>query len=245
MKKLVIALSLLANTTFGKSDSVSFKNNFTIQGNYSAGNFNIISTGIRTDSKLNNKKSNIELSTIGKITGNKTNPDNSFSLKEKEFYINLSYSHYTKKPKLKFITFSENETSFLRKIWWRTTLGSGYSYKFYDKNNCLLEISEALMTEKIDYVSLPDFYSVRSSTRVKFIYNKTPFSISSISLVQPLLFSDGNVSNLIIRSSTSVDVAISKNVKFGIVDDYILNTLKITNKSPFDNTLNFYIKVNI
>ena len=247
MKKLLF-LCFISKAAFASNDSL--RNAIAMQGSYTSGNFNNYSLGLRTDSKFTNQSNNLEFSTIGKFT--KVN----YILREKEAYSNFTYS-YTKTNK-KILIFTENESSYLRKINWRGSIGLGYGYKFINKKDNLSEISEALMPERINFNYSPkldslnfiNLTSVRLSTKLKLILTKSNFKFSFITLIQPPIWNSINIGwsdNMIIRNSTSISVLISKSLQLGIVDDYVMNTYPanvLHIKKPYDNSMNFFIKMN-
>jgi hypothetical protein len=245
MKKILL-FCLIANNSFAACDSLT--NAVSIQGIYTSGNFNNYSVGFRTDTKFTKGYNNFEFSTSGKLTEIKTTPTANYSLKEKEAYSNLTYSF--SKLNNKFLIFTENEYSYLRKINWRGNLGVGYGFKFLNKNNNIFEVSEAILPERIIYKNKSELTSVRVSTRIKILLNKYPFSLSCITLLQPNLYNDAYVNwsdNMIVRNSTSVSVSVTKQIGIGIINDYVMNTYtyyaKLNNKS-YDNSMNFFVKMN-
>ena len=88
----------------------------------------------------------------------------------------MSYSH--SKHRLKFIAFSEQERSFLRKIDLRYDVGAGLGYKIINNKKISFEISGVILPESNTYtVKDDDILSLRFSTRLKFVCDAKPFRI--------------------------------------------------------------------
>ena len=240
---MCIAISAMADTTF-------VKGNVLLQGNYTSGNFNTYTIGTKADIRYVRNKSvfeavgNFKYTKIGYITNNNTD---SFLTKENEKYIDVSYSRFLTK-RLKIITFSEVERSFLRKIDIRYNLGVGAGYKFINTKTTYFDISEVILPEVVIYNS--DKYnltSLRYSTRVKFIYGFGSVHISNITLFQPSVWNSRGIEyseNINIRSITTFDVNIYKSLSIGILDEYILQKYNPLKKRAYDNSMTFYLKLN-
>ena len=162
--------------------------------------------------------------------------------------MNFAYSYA--KNNRKIIVFSEDEYSFLKDIKYRSTIGIGYGYKFINKKEIIFDVSEALMSEIIKYKGKDEFKTLRLSTRIKFILDKYPFNLSTITMIQPPISNSTYIewkNNLIVRSSTSIGFYVTKKVQVGLVDDYIMNTytaFRDNSKRQFDNSTNFFVKMN-
>ena len=220
-----------------------------LQGNYTSGNYNNYTLGSKLDLRLNVKNSSFELASSIRYT--EYDPGNSsFQLKENEKYNVISYSHYWKK--LKLLCFSEQEKSYLRKVDNRYSIGVGIGYKFIESKTTKFEISEVILPEQVNYInSAYNITSLRYSTRIKFIYTENRFKFSTINLIQPSLWNSKDVdytNNFNIRSSTTFDFAIIKELSIGLSNDFIIQTYvsKIfPAKRSYDNSITFYLKVSI
>ena len=256
MRYINLIIALLLSTSVMASDTTSIKGSLMLQGNYAFGNYNNYTLGSKLDLRYAVKHSLFEITTSIRYTKTgyirqATNPgSDSFVLKENEKYNVLTYAHYW--GKLKLLIFSEQEQSYLRKINIRYSVGAGLGYKFLDKKGVIFEISEVLLPEQVNYLDKSyDITSLRYSTRIKFVYCKHPFKLSCINLVQPALWNSQNVDytdNFNIRSSTTADIFIVKNLSIGLTNDFVLQTYvtKIfPNKRSYDNTITFYLKITL
>jgi hypothetical protein len=248
IKKLIVLFLFASNLVFANTDTVIFKNNITAQGAYNTGNYNNYTIGIRYESILIKNNNKIDLLISGKKTESEPVPGAAYVVRENERYSNLSYSYI--KYKLRYLIFSENESSFLRKINYRTTLGCGIGYKFVSNPATYFDISEALMPEYDRYTNNVNITTLRYSTRIKFSYSKYPINFSNISLIQPPIWSSIYVdytNNMVIRSTTTFDVSINKKLSIGLIDEYIMQTFSsiAINRKPIDNSVNFYLKLNL
>jgi hypothetical protein len=254
MKKLLFIIGLsIPMSSMARVDSTFFNGSVALHGNYVFGNYNNYTIGGAIYGKYVIKNSSFELTTSYRYTENGfikdvSNPSkDSFALKEKEFYNVISYSYSLKN--LRFISFSEQEKSFLRKINLRYDVGVGFGYKFFNSKKIFLEISEAILPEINSYIIKEyDVTSLRASTRIKFVYDNDFIRFSDIILYQPSIWCTNNVpnaSNLNIRNSTTFDVSIYKNLSIGLSNEYVLQKYVhyiFPTKRVFDNSLTFYIK---
>ena len=246
-------IGLLSSLVSMACDSTSIKGSLSLIGNYSFGNYNFYTIGSKSDIRYKIGNSIFELSTSYKYTKNGIIKDvnlpskDSFYLKEKEFYNVVSYAH--SKHRLKFIAFSEQERSFLRKIDLRYDIGAGLGYKIINDKKIYFEISGVILPESNTYtVKSDDILSLRFSTRLKFICEAKPFRFSNIILYQPSLWNSKNVDNslnLNIRNTTTCDASIYKSISIGLSNDFVLQSYVhyiFPNKRSYDNTFTFYIK---
>ncbi len=146
------------------------------------------------------------------------------NLYENEFYntANLAKSI----GKWKVLVFNEEERSFQRKINFRGSLGIGLGHSIIKNKSINFNISEVILPEYYSSSSNSDMnnFTIRSSTRIKFDYAKSIFKLASITLFQPAIYSDRNVSfhdNLNIRSTNSVSISVTKKYSVGLL--YVLS----------------------
>ena len=249
MNKFILLFLFLSFNCFAE-DTVTYKCNVLVQGNYTSGNYNNYSIGSKLNFTvhINNNYLDVLLSQKYTEIGTIVNNNVEYFLKENEKYSNISFSYIENKYKI--ICFSELEQSYLRKTNFRIDLGLGLGIKLIKTNSNYLEISEVLLPEHDDYY-ISNLYSLRYSTRLKFMYNKFPFNLTEIFLFQPNIYNSENVQytdNLNARNNINFDVIVFKNISIGIADDYIYQSYihyLYNNKQKFDNLTTFYIKFNI
>lgn len=181
--------------------------------------------------------------------------NNSGALKEREAYSTESYFlRFT--PHFKFLVFSEQEHSWLRKTLFRANLGAGIGYKFYHSKVCTVEGSEAILPDF--YLSLTnvrrDYFSLRPSTRLKIRVEYYPVRFETINMVQPEALGweiSGHYAiidqrnNINFRSISTLDIAIRKGFSVGARLDFIYQTypaLVDAKIKPYDLTCVFYLK---
>lgn len=242
---LLSTLNASADTDTLKSKP-HFKGSVLMQGNYNFGNYNNYTIGYKIDAKYIFGKSSVELLSTCRYTKTGSRPD-SLYLKEKELYNVISYAYLVNG--FKFITYSEQEKSFLRKINLRYSLGVGCGYKFYNSKKFVLELSEVIMPESKFFVDkINDLNTIRLSTRFKILYDNKPLRISNVILYQPSVWNSKSIHNTLdlnIRNSTTIDVSAYKNISIGLNNDYVMQSYihhVYPNKRMIDNSLTFYIK---
>ena len=243
-----LLFSLIALKSFA-NDTLNYKCNLMIGGNYTSGNYNNYNISSKLNFYSNYRNNYLDININHKYTeiGSIINNDVKYTLKENEKYSNISYTYNQNFYKL--ICFNEIEQSYLRKTNLRINLGIGLGVKLIQNNNLHLEISEVLLPEHVDYYT-NNIFSLRYSTRLKFIYKKNLFDFSEILLFQPNIFNSENVQytdNLNIRNSLNLDFVVFKNISIGISDEYIYQSYIhfLYNKQKFDNLTTFYVKINI
>ena len=258
---VLVSLSALSqkDTSITKCDT-SLRFNILAGGQITAGNFNNFGFTTCAELKKVNHRNYWTISPTFRITMQKAAGDSVYRKKELEFYSNQAYER--KYDKWKIIVFSEIEHSYLRKVKFRTDFGVGGGYQLIRGKNVFLEITEVILPDVyISDTASRDNFTLRSSTRLKFVVKLDPITISSINLFQPELcgwdFKGYIISageNINFRSTTSIDVAVRKGVSIGGRLDYIYQTYphviseELRSKvkiSPYDIIASFYIKYTI
>lgn len=220
-------------------------------GNYTGGNFSLYSFFIKSSISAEWKNSefgfspNFQYSQIA-------NDGLNFRLREREFYYNLSYTRRIKQ--IRFILYNESENSYLRKIDFRTSAGLGLGYKFIKNKNIELDISEIILPEllfsQIDSES--DNFALRLSTRFKFVYTIKNFKFSSISLLQPSVYTIKNnlvlvnpSDNINFRSVNNIEYSPYNWLSVGIGNELIFQTYSPSIDSkikPLDYNFSVFFK---
>ena len=260
MKKLLFLFFILFSMKSFAANKDSIIYSTSITGQYLSGNINSSTIGFGGELSGYNKTHYWSVLPTYKYVINNLSPSNTSVSKQNEFYSSQSYNYRTDK-KLKMLLFSEIEHSQVRKIDIRANIGYGIGYRASGKNG---EVS-------LSEVVLPDYYqslqikgshiqrnntSIRSSTRLKFVYKINSLTFTSIEMFQPSLYtfdysgkSIPNVDNLNFRSTNQFDFLIKGGLSFGLSIDYIYQTYlnyidksNNLNLSPSDLSLNFYLK---
>ena len=246
MKRLLLFILLLPTYLFAQ-DTLSGA--ISAGGQVLSGNFNTYSAFASVDLHGHRLKHDWAVSPLFRYT------NNSGVLKEREAYSSEAYFlRFT--PHLKFLVFSEQEHSYLRKTLFRANLGVGISYKFYHSKECTIEGSEAILPDF--YLSLSnrrrDYFAIRPSTRLKIRAEHYPVRFETVNMVQPeacgwelsghWAIIDQKL-NINFRSITTFDVAIKKGFSVGTRLDFIYQTYPAhidARIKPYDLTFVFYVK---
>jgi hypothetical protein len=243
MKKLFLLFLGFSSYSFAsdkdslisKLDSVKTTIGFNAAQN--SGVFTSYVLGTNFDSKYKFNKDVLEVYGMARV--NNSFSSGSFQTKENEGYISISYSY--RYNDLKYILFSENEYSFLRQIKSRNNIGIGFGYKFNINGSGYIEISEAIMPEKIIYYQT-QISIIRYSTRFKLHIDLWKgASISNIAYIQPPIWSSDGVmwsENMIMRNNLTFNFMSIKNIEIGLMDAFIYETYPIfLNRQNTNNNL--------
>jgi len=209
----------------------------SIGGDWNSGNFKSVGITLRSELKKDSGdyqwaiSPNYRWSEQSKVGGGKLN------LYENEVYVS---GNLTKALKLgwKIVAFSENEKSYLRKIDLRSAAGFGAGHDLINKKGINLSISELILPEYYWSSLDPELnnFTVRGSTRIKIEIVRRSVKFSSISLIQPALYSSrqvGFLDNLNIRSNSTISTKLKDKYEIGVVHNlsyqgypyYINNTI--------------------
>lgn len=177
------------------------------------------------------------------------------------------YQSFKINKKDKIIIFNEVESSYLRKINYRFSLGIGLSHVIIKNGNIYLDISQAILPEYMNAGGIPynfvnkaqetavsiDVFSLRSSTRSRFEYRINNIKIVNIVLLQPSCYTkqiDSEIisfkNNLSYRINTNVDISVAKNISLGVGNQIIYQTYNHyinNNIKKIDTNLLFYVKL--
>jgi len=152
---------------------------------------------------------------------------NQLALFENEFYT-MDYISLELKKQFKVLAFTEDQSSYTRKVKFLSSVGIGAGLSILTKGRFKLSFSEALMPEKYEseLKSSYDNESIRSSSRLKIEYKLKKVDISSINLYQPSIYSEKNLKysqNLNFRSTNSITMPLTKTYSIGFTytDSYI------------------------
>jgi hypothetical protein len=250
------ALLLLLNLSIGLSqiDSLKFKTELNLGGNISLGNFTTYNLIFRSENEL--RWNNIEINLNPKFQYSQISTAGILRLREREVYTTLSFTK--RNNNWRFLFFGELEHTFLRKIDLRTSFGFGIGKKLIKTKNLELDISEVLLPE----ITISDFnnnrldnFALRPSTRIKFVWEKTPLKFTSINLFQPSIYTVKNGGNIIpfvdninARSLNNFEVSIAKHISLGVGTEVIIQTYPSSlnpTVMPVDWIISLFIKYKI
>lgn len=235
MKKLVcILLIFLHLNLFSQTDTLKLKLNISLGGNYTGGNFSLYRINSRNSISLENKKNEFNFSPNFQYSQIATDGVN-FKLREREILYSLSY---TKRwENIRMIFYNESESSFLRKINFRTSAGLGPGFKIIQNKSIELDFSELILPEFLasNFGSDFDNFAIRLSSRLKFAFKSKNFSISSITLFQPSIFTlkSGDIvvkpkDNINLRSVNNIEYSPLSWFSFGIGNEVVFQTYSIS-----------------
>jgi hypothetical protein len=173
--------------------------------------------------------------------------DETTKLVRREGYTTASISH-TLDQRWKLLFFSEADHSYIRKINLRYSGGVGPGYKI-ENNKYEFQLSEVLLTEGLssENPAVINYFVLRASTRLKFSI-KTKFgNLSSVSVIQPAIYTNQGIGlnkHFILRSQNRVEINVSKKTTVGFNYDANYQSYPAflnTSVKPFDWTTSFFL----
>jgi hypothetical protein len=206
------------------------KLNLSIGGNYTGGNFNHYTLFIKSSISKNWARNEVSFSPNFQYSQISNDRDR-FKLREREVYYALSYTKRWNNFRL--LIYNESENSFLRKVDFRGSMGVGVGMKIFKSQNLELDVSEMVLPEFLlsNFGNKFDNFALRLSTRLKFLFSKNNFRLSSVSLLQPSLYTIKNGTDIIsykdnfnLRSLNSLEYSPLKWFSIGINNEIIFQT---------------------
>jgi hypothetical protein len=183
---------------------------------------------------------NWEFSISPSFNMNYASVNDEITLVRREGYVVTTISKIQNKWKIGGI--SEVEHSFLKKIDVRFNAGAGPSFKLVKNKEFELSVSEYVLAEGLKATNKPmnNYFVLRTSTRIKAVYKHKLFSVTSINLVQPALYTNQGIStseHFIFRTANKIDFSVAKSISLGVQIDgkyEAYPTHLNTNLLPFD-----------
>ena len=227
MKSILIVIMFLASTAFAQ-DSIKKTTPIKIQlglgGNYTEGNTKIL--GFNTNNSITYTTLNREWSLLPSFIYAQVQQDNMFKPKQRELYVTGAVQE--RRGSDKVISSFELETSLVKQIRARTSVGLGWSFDIIRTAKTKLIISEAAVYESYlsDFVLDKNLQSLRASTRIRFATNGK-INTDFVALIQPSIWNDRGVSminNTNARISATIAIPVSKKLQFGITSTLIEST---------------------
>lgn len=238
--RAIVILTLLLLSHIGYSQVTG---NLSIGGEMIRGNANNLMADIRSEIKSDSLKVNFNVSPSFRYAY----LINERRTLNRETYMSSSLER--KWHRLKLIAFNENENSYNRKIRYRGSLGIGAAYQLINNQNFKIDVSEIILPEAI-FLEDVSRTSIRLSTRIKVAYQKSNVKFTSITLLQPSVYSLPEISlknNFNARTTNFFEVAFAKNFSFGAGFDAVMQTYPsyIDNEvKPLDTRTYCLIKYN-
>jgi hypothetical protein len=240
MKRYILSLilSLFVLTSFGQRVNTSA----SVGANLFGGNWE--SYLVNTQFSIGQDSTAISWGLAPSMTfGQVKRDDGEWHTNQREFYVTGNATRKWNRNRI--IAFGEAENSYIKRIQFRGAIGFGYGFDCIKTQKVNLLISESYLIEtyQSEVNQIKNLTSIRLSTRIKFEYIGK-VKITSVTLFQPSISSAPPVQfndNLNIRTSTSFDYPISKQMTFGLQFNGYLSTYSSyvdSNVKPFDyNTL--------
>jgi len=245
MKKLVLLLSILLCINAQAQVNPKVKAEVLLGLNLNGGN-NPLYGG---NAKINysREKGPWEFALNPTFTINYVSTNDIVTLARREGYSTISLGRVLNE-KWKIIGFSEIDHSYIRKVNLRWNGGFGPGYKWENKKY-EIGLSEVILAEGLNSENplVKDYFVLRASTRIK-VGIKTDFgSLSSVTLIQPAIYTNQGISpyeHLILRSQNKIEFNVSKNTTTGFTYDANFQSYPAylnTNVKPFDWGTSFFI----
>ena len=224
MKKLLLLLLSICiqsnvhsqDSIVNSRDSVITNADFSIGLNLNGGNNPLYGGNVRMN--LSKEKGPWEFALNPLFAMNYISVNDNIVLARREGYNTLSISHVLN-SKWKIIAFSEVDHSYIRKINLRWNGGFGPGYKWGNKKY-EINLSEVILAEGLSTVNntVSNYLVVRASTRLK-LGIKTKFgSFSSISHIQPAIYTNQGIGineHFILRSLNKIEFIVNRHTTTG------------------------------
>jgi len=199
--------------------------NLSLGADGTRGNFSSLGLTVKTEIKKDTGKYSWAINSNYRWSEQSPYGKTSMDLYESEFYTTANLTK-SLGNNWKLTAFTEDENSFQRKINLRSSVGLGFGLTVIKTKKCTLNISELILPEYYSSSSNADMnnFTVRASTRFRFDAIHSLVKVSSITLFQPALYSDRQVSfnnNLNIRSTNSIVLSLTKKYSIGLL--YVLS----------------------
>jgi hypothetical protein len=209
---IVLVLSQLSNGQISKTLSLG--------ADCSKGNFSSVGLTVKAEIKKDSGQYTWSINPNYRWSEQSPYGSHDMNLYENELYNTANLSRQI--GKWKVLLFTEEERSFQRKINFRGSVGIGLGHSIIKNKSVNFNISEVILPEYYSSSSNSSMnnFTVRSSIRIRFDYTKQIFKLSSVTLFQPAIYSDRQVSfhdNLNIRSTNLVSVNVNKRYSVGLL----------------------------
>ena len=227
MKSILIVIMFLASTAVAQ-DSIKKTTPIKIQlglgGNYTDGNTKIL--GFNTNNSIIYTSLNREWSLLPSFMYTQVQQDNVFKPKQRELYVTGSVQE--RRSADKFLSSFEVESSLVKQIRLRSSIGLGWSFDIFRNDKTKFIISEAAVYESYlsDIVINKNIQSIRASTRIRFAHTGK-INTDIVALIQPAIWDDQNLDvrdNTNMRIVATFAIPVNKRLQFGITSTLIEST---------------------
>ena len=228
MKNLLLAFAMIISS-FAFAQDKTLPNPTKIQlslgGNYTDGNAKIL--GFTSNNSLSFTTTNREWSIAPSFIYAQVQQDNGFIPKQRELYITGAVQE--RRSADKFLSSFEVESSLVKQIRLRSSIGIGWSFDIIRNDKTKFIISEAAVYESYlsDVVINKNLQSLRASTRIRFAHNGKKLNTDIVALIQPAIWDDRDLKvsdNTNMRITTTFAIPISSKLQFGLTSTVIGST---------------------
>ena len=193
-------------------------------GNYTDGNTKIL--GFNTNNSIIYTSLNREWSLLPSFMYTQVQQDNVFKPKQRELYVTGSVQE--RRSADKFLSSFEVESSLVKQIRLRSSIGLGWSFDIFRNDKTKFIISEAAVYESYlsDIVINKNIQSIRASTRIRFAHTGK-INTDIVALIQPAIWDDQNLDvsdNTNMRIVATFAIPVNKRLQFGITSTLIEST---------------------
>ena len=246
MKKLIILIGIiLMSINLQAQDTAKYKADMSLGLNLSGGNNPFYGGNIKTGYSY--EKGPWEFGVNPSFLLNYASVDETTRLVRREGYTTASLSR-TLDQRWKILFFSEADHSYIRKINLRYSGGIGPGYKFESKK-WELQLSEVLLTEGLssENSAVINYFVLRASSRVKIGIKTKYGTLSSVTVVQPALYTNQGIGlnkHFILRSQNKIEVNVTKTTTVGFNYDANYQSYPAylnTSVKPFDWNTSFFL----
>ena len=227
MKSILIVIMFCASTAVAQ-DSIKKTTPIKIQlglgGNYTDGNTKIL--GFNTNNSIIYTSLNREWSLLPSFMYTQVQQDNVFKPKQRELYVTGSVQE--RRSADKFLSSFEVESSLVKQIRLRSSIGLGWSFDIFRNDKTKFIISEAAVYESYlsDIIINKNIQSIRASTRIRFAHTGK-INTDIVALIQPAIWDDQNLDvsdNTNMRIVATFAIPVNKRLQFGITSTLIEST---------------------
>jgi len=223
---LLILVLAITNLTFAqeKPQPNPTKIQLSVGGNYTAGNAEIL--GFTTNNILSHTTLRREWTISPSFIYTQVQQGGEFVPKQRELYVTGSVQE--RRSADKFLSSFEVESSLVKQIRLRSSIGLGWSFDIFRNDKTKLVISEAAVYESYlsDIIINKNLQSVRASTRIRFVHSGK-VNTDIVALIQPAIWDDRNLNvgdNTNMRVVTTFAIPVNKRLQFGITSTLIGST---------------------
>lgn len=223
---LLILILAITNFTFAqdKPQPNPTKIQLSVGGNYTAGNTEIL--GFTTNNLLSYTSLKREWTISPSFIYTQVQQNGDFVPKQRELYVTGSVQE--RRYKDKFLSSFEMESSLVKQIRLRSSIGLGWSFDIFRNDKTKFVISEAAVYESYlsDVIINKNLQSLRASTRIRYVHSGK-INTDIVALIQPAIWDDRDLDvsdNTNMRIVATFAIPVNKRLQFGITSTLIGST---------------------